>query len=126
MLLTYAMTFPLVIKWLSKQIGQTEKITTNVRPVENSFNQFNTKFIQCEALSFVRVLWIVTSQTNSMVVVDENTGCQMLTMYDKEVEWVQFHHEESIYIHAVSKLFYACEIYACCSSGSPPHALASV
>ena len=38
-----------------------------------------------------------------MAVVDENTGCQLLTMYDKEVEWVQFHHKESICIHAVSK-----------------------
>ena len=45
-------------------------------------------------------MWIITALANS---VDENTGCQMLTMYDKEVEWVQFHHEESICIHAVSK-----------------------
>ena len=61
-----------------------------------------------------------------MAVVDENTGCQMLTMYDKEVEWVQFHHEESICIHAVSKSVLCIQIYTCCNSGSPPHALASV
>ena len=94
-----------------------DKITINVRPVENSTQSL---------FKVYSALWIVASQTNSMAVVDKNTGCQMLTMYDKEVEWVQFHHEESICIYAVSKSVYTCEIYACCSSGSPPHILASV